>query len=92
MKIVQAGTYLYHAHYGLQIGAGLFGSIIVSLPDGQSEPFKYDHDLSILLNDWYHKSPSEQERGLTSIPFVSVGDPQVSNMALYVVKLLKHQL
>ena len=92
MKIVQAGTYLYHGHYGMQIEAGLFGSIIVSLPDGQSEPFNYDDDHHILLNDWYHKSPNEQETGLTSIPFVFVGEPQVSNMVSYVVKLLKHYL
>ncbi|KAK6118390.1 hypothetical protein DH2020_047807 [Rehmannia glutinosa] len=70
------GTYLYHAHYGMQREAGLYGSIRVSLPDGESEPFVYDYDRSIILTDWYHKSTYEQAAGLSSIPFVWVGEPQ----------------
>ncbi|KAM3757590.1 hypothetical protein ACB098_02G200500 [Castanea mollissima] len=75
-KVERAGTYLYHAHYGMQRDAGLYGSIQVSLPDGVSEPFAYDYDRSIILDDWYHKSISEQAVGLSSIPFVWVGEPQ----------------
>jgi FtsP/CotA-like multicopper oxidase with cupredoxin domain len=75
---VQPGTYLYHAHYGMQREAGLYGSIRVSVPDGVSEPFAYDYDRSIILNDWYHKSVYEQATGLSSIPFVWVGEPQVT--------------
>ncbi|XP_021273720.1 L-ascorbate oxidase-like [Herrania umbratica] len=70
------GTYLYHAHYGMQREAGLYGSIIVALPDGQSEPFTYDYDRNIILNDWYHKSTYEQAAGLSAIPFQWVGEPQ----------------
>ncbi|KAK4755341.1 hypothetical protein SAY87_009098 [Trapa incisa] len=70
------GTYMYHAHYGMQKLAGLYGSIRVSLPDGVSEPFFYDHDRSLILNDWYHKSTYEMAAGLSSIPFVWVGEPQ----------------
>ncbi|KAL3818898.1 hypothetical protein ACJIZ3_004803 [Penstemon smallii] len=70
------GTYMYHAHYGMQREAGLYGAIRVSLPDGQIEPFSYDYDRSIILNDWYHKSAYEQAVGLSSIPFVWVGEPQ----------------
>ncbi|KAJ4848166.1 hypothetical protein Tsubulata_018637 [Turnera subulata] len=70
------GTYMYHAHYGMQREAGLYGSIRVSLPDGQSEPFAYDYDRSIILNDWYHKSTYEQAAGLSSINFTWVGEPQ----------------
>ncbi|KAL0395621.1 UNVERIFIED_CONTAM: L-ascorbate oxidase [Sesamum calycinum] len=70
------GTYLYHAHYGMQREAGLYGSIRVGLPDGQTEPFLYDYDRSIILNDWYHKSTYEQAAGLSSIPFVWVDEPQ----------------
>ncbi|XP_076960513.1 L-ascorbate oxidase-like [Bidens hawaiensis] len=72
----RAGTYLYHAHYGMQREAGLYGSIRVALPAGESEPFSYNYDRSIILNDWYHKSTYEQAAGLSSIPFVWVGDPQ----------------
>ena len=61
----------------MQRDAGLYGSIQVSLPDGVSEPFAYDYDRSIILDDWYHKSISEQAVGLSSIPFVWVGEPQV---------------
>lgn len=74
---MQAGTYLYHAHYGMQREAGLYGSLRVALPDGVAEPFLYDYDRSIILNDWYHKSTYEQAADLSSIPFVWVGDPQV---------------
>ncbi|CAI9780947.1 unnamed protein product [Fraxinus pennsylvanica] len=70
------GTYLYHAHYGMQREAGLYGSIRVSLPDGESEPFWYDYDRSIILTDWYHNSTYEQAAGLSSKSFVWVGEPQ----------------
>ncbi|XP_043708069.1 L-ascorbate oxidase [Telopea speciosissima] len=70
------GTYLYHAHYGMQRAAGLYGSIRVSVPDGVAEPFSYDYDRSIILNDWYHKSTYEQAAGLSSKPFVWVGEPE----------------
>lgn len=72
----RAGTYMYHAHYGMQREAGLYGSIRVLLPEGESEPFKYDYDRSIILNDWYHKSANEQAVNLSSIPFAWVGEPQ----------------
>ncbi|PQQ04055.1 L-ascorbate oxidase [Prunus yedoensis var. nudiflora] len=70
------GTYLYHAHYGMQREAGLYGSIRVALPDGESEPFSYDYDRSIILNDWYHKSTYEHAVGLSSLNFAWVGEPQ----------------
>lgn len=70
------GTFLYHAHYGLQSEHGLYGMIKVSLPPGDSEPYTYDYDESIILVDWYHKSTYEQATGLSSIPFVWVGEPQ----------------
>ncbi|KAK1266785.1 hypothetical protein QJS04_geneDACA000733 [Acorus gramineus] len=72
----RAGTYIYHAHYGMQRSAGLHGMIIVSVPDSVVEPFSYDYDRSILLNDWWHKSTYEQAAGLNSIPFVWVKEPQ----------------
>lgn len=65
----------------MQREAGLYGSIRVSLPDGESEPFSYDYDRSIILNDWYHKSTYEQATGLSSIPFVWVQEPQVHAIA-----------
>lgn len=76
---MQPGTYLYHAHYGMQREAGLYGSIRVALPDGESEPFSYDYDRSLILNDWYHKSTYEHAAGLSSLKFAWVGEPQVIN-------------
>ncbi|WOL13918.1 hypothetical protein Cni_G22698 [Canna indica] len=70
------GTYLYHAHYGMQRSAGLYGLIQVAVPDGFVEPFAYDDDRSIILNDWWHNSTYELATGLSSIPFVWVGEPQ----------------
>jgi L-ascorbate oxidase len=61
----------------MQRAAGLFGSLIVSLPPGEKEPFSYDGELSLLLTDWYHQSIYLQELGLSSIPFKFVGEPQV---------------
>ncbi|XP_058731468.1 L-ascorbate oxidase-like [Vicia villosa] len=68
------GTYLYHAHYGMQREAGLYGMIRVASND--PEPFFYDLDRSIILNDWYHKSTYEQSAGLSAIPFQWVGEPE----------------
>lgn len=81
-RLTQPGTYLYHGHYGMQATAGFFGMIQVSLPDGVVEPFSYDFDRSIILTDWYHKSPFEQATGLASIPFGWVGEPNVRTLFL----------
>ncbi|KAJ0097160.1 hypothetical protein Patl1_27329 [Pistacia atlantica] len=59
---------------GMQREAGLYGSIRVA-PE-KPEPFSYDYDRSIILNDWYHKSTHEQATGLSSIPFQWVEEPQ----------------
>ncbi|XP_068496455.1 L-ascorbate oxidase-like isoform X1 [Phaseolus vulgaris] len=69
------GTYLYHAQYGMQREAGLYGLIRVAPRD--PEPFTYDFDRSIILNDWYYKSTYEQAAGLSSIVFQWVGEPQI---------------
>ncbi|CAN0901908.1 L-ascorbate oxidase [Linum grandiflorum] len=67
---------MYHGHYGMQRSAGLNGMIVVSPRIGPVEPFSYDHDRSMLLTDWYHASTFEQAAGLSSVPFVFVGEPQ----------------
>ncbi|XP_027330394.1 L-ascorbate oxidase [Abrus precatorius] len=70
------GTYFYHGHYGMQRAAGLYGSLIVDLPNGQKEPFHYDGEFNLLLSDWWHKSTHEQEVGLSSKPFKWINEPQ----------------
>src|SRR3954468_9673667 len=76
MVFFQPGTYLYHAHYGMQRVAGLNGMIVVTVPDGVVEPFTYDEEHTVLLGDWWHKSVYEQATGLVSNPFVFVTEPQ----------------
>lgn len=72
------GTYMYHAHYGMQRSAGLNGLIVVAAAPGgpDAEPFRYDGEHDVLLNDWWHKSTYEQAAGLASAPLVWVGEPQ----------------
>ena len=65
----QPGTYLYHAHYGMQREAGLYGMMRVAPRD--PEPFAYDLDRSIILNDWYHSSTYEQAAGLSSGKYIN---------------------
>ncbi|CAH9146559.1 unnamed protein product [Cuscuta epithymum] len=71
----QAGTFLYHMHYGMLRQEGAQGMIEVA--SKKPEPFKYDNGtISILLEDWYHKGYVEQAVGLASSPFQWVGEPQ----------------
>lgn len=76
--MVQAGTYFYHGQYGMQRSAGLYGSLIVDVAEGEKEPVHYDGELNLLLSDWWHKSVHEQEIGLFSKPVHWIGEPQVS--------------
>lgn len=71
----RAGTYLYHAHYGAQLGQRLYGMIRVKTRPGVVEPFKYSSDEQILLTDWYHANSNEESADLSSVPFVWVGEP-----------------
>ncbi len=43
------GTYFYHSHVGMQSDRGLYGALIVEDPH---EPLEYDHEFTVLLDDW----------------------------------------
>lgn len=73
----QPGTYFYHGHYGMQRAAGLYGSLVVDVAEGEEEPFQYDGELNLLLSDWYHESIHTQMVALSSRPFRWIGEPQV---------------
>ncbi|CAL9211138.1 unnamed protein product [Musa hybrid cultivar] len=75
-QVDKAGTYFYHGHYGMQRAAGLYGSLIVEVADGEEEPFHYDGEFNLLLSDWYHQSIYDQMVGLSSKPFRWIGEPQ----------------
>nr|GMD14601.1 L-ascorbate oxidase-like [Ipomoea batatas] len=81
-KVDKAGTYFYHAHYGMQRSAGLYGSLIVEVANGEKEPFQYDEEFNLLLSDWWHASSHEQEVDLNSKPFRWVGEPQGHKMVV----------
>lgn len=62
----------------MQRAAGLYGSLIVDVADGEKEPFHYDGELNLLLSDWFHQSIHSQMLGLSSNPFRWIGEPQVN--------------
>ncbi|KAF8648325.1 hypothetical protein HU200_064906 [Digitaria exilis] len=74
----KAGTFFYHGHFGMQRAAGLYGSLIVDVAEGEEEPFKYDGELNLLLSDWYHEAVYAQAAGLERKDdhFQWVGEPQ----------------
>ncbi|MBC9178746.1 copper resistance system multicopper oxidase [Pseudoroseomonas ludipueritiae] len=55
-SLVQAGTYWYHSHSGVQEQSGLYGAIVID--PAAPEPFGYDRDFIIQLSDWTDETPS----------------------------------
>ena len=53
--ILQAGSYWYHSHSGMQEQTGLYGPLILVPRD--PEPYAYDRDYVILLSDWTDEDP-----------------------------------
>ena len=47
--VAEPGTYWYHPHVGVQLDRGLYGPLIVEDP---AEPAGYDHDWTVMLDDW----------------------------------------
>ena len=47
--VAKPGTYWYHPHVGVQLDRGLYGPLIVEDP---AEPGDYDHDWTVVLDDW----------------------------------------
>jgi multicopper oxidase len=45
----EAGTYWLHPHVGVQLDRGLYAPLVVEDPD---EPGDYDHDWTVVLDDW----------------------------------------
>lgn len=88
-RVDKAGTYFYHAHYGMQRSAGLYGPLIVELEDGKREPFHYDGEFNLLLSDWWHQSSHLQELSLSSKPFRWIGEPKVY-MYIYIYMFTRH--
>ena len=53
--LVQAGTYWYHSHSGLQEQLGHYGPIVIEPKD--ADPVGYDREYVIVLSDWSFEDP-----------------------------------
>ncbi len=53
--ILQAGTYWYHSHSGMQEQTGLYGALI--LVPREREPYSYERDYVVMLSDWTDENP-----------------------------------
>jgi multicopper oxidase len=58
------GTYWYHPHAGVQLDRGLYGPLIVEDP---AEPAPYDHDWTVLLDDWIDGTGYTPDQVLASL-------------------------
>ncbi|MFO7857288.1 MAG: multicopper oxidase domain-containing protein [Paracoccaceae bacterium] len=64
--VEQAGTYWYHSHSGAQEADGAYGAIIIEPKD--PEPFEYDREHVVLLNDAHPHAASRIMRNLKMSP------------------------
>jgi FtsP/CotA-like multicopper oxidase with cupredoxin domain len=58
----QAGTFWWHAHSQVQRGDGMFGGLVVHKPiaiDDEKKTYDYEHDVLVMVGDWYHRNAGE---------------------------------
>ncbi|KAF2788279.1 multicopper oxidase [Melanomma pulvis-pyrius CBS 109.77] len=67
----EAGTYFYHSHVGFQ-AITASGPLIVA--PCEKEPYDYDEDIIINLQDYYNKTDKTIETGLLANPFQWSGE------------------
>jgi FtsP/CotA-like multicopper oxidase with cupredoxin domain len=58
------GTYWYHPHVGVQLDRGLYGPLIVEDP---AEPAAYEHDWTVVLDDWIDGAGYTPDQVLASL-------------------------
>lgn len=51
----QAGTYWYHSHSAFEEQRGVYGPLIIE--PREPDPFRYEHEHTILLSDWTDERP-----------------------------------
>jgi len=59
--IIQAGTYWYHTHTGLQEQRGLYGALVFH---SQQPAYEYDKEVVVVLSDWTNENPKQVLRHL----------------------------
>lgn len=55
--LMQAGTFWYHAHAGLQEQQGLYGAFIIDPPE--KPLYHYNKDHVVVLSDWSNTNPEQ---------------------------------
>ena len=58
------GTYWYHPHVGVQLDRGLYGPLIIEDP---AEPGAYDHEWTVILDDWIDGTGYTPDQVLASL-------------------------
>jgi L-ascorbate oxidase len=69
--VEDAGTYFLHSHIGFQAVSATAALIV---EDEGEPPYAYDEERVILFTDYYNKTDTQVETGLTSNPFVWSGE------------------
>ncbi len=64
--LVQSGTYWFHSHSGFQEPDGAYGAIVIE--PNEREPFRYDRDYVVQLNDAHPHSGNRIFRNLKMSP------------------------
>ena len=62
--VAEPGTYWYHPHVGVQLDRGLYGPLIVEDP---AEPAAYDHDWTVVQDDWIDGTGYTPDQVLTAL-------------------------
>ena len=78
------GTYWFHPHVGVQLDRGLYGPLVIEDP---AEPLAYDHDWTIVLDDWIDGVTATPDQVLAALKqgrggmgSASSPSPQMSSM------------
>lgn len=72
------GTYWYHPHVGVQLDRGLYGPVIVEDP---AEPGDYDHDWTMVLDDWIDGAGLTPDQVLAHLRHKMSGTGNMAGMA-----------
>ena len=72
-----AGTYLYHSHFGTQLDRGLYGALIV---EPRREELDYDREAVLLLDDWLDGVDGEPDQVLRRLRRAGMDMPGMDGM------------
>jgi FtsP/CotA-like multicopper oxidase with cupredoxin domain len=67
-----AGSFMYHAHVGVQLDRGLYGPLVV---ESRDEPLAYDREYTLMLDDWRDGVDTHAGHGQDDDPDAEPADP-----------------